>query len=93
MARGFVKHALEASPLGLDDEIHWLYYTRGKLRKVIEECNSLIALSRVSKERSHPAPRTDVSSDDRAIHRLTLGGILPLERTLAHLRALMASHT
>jgi len=90
MARGFVRHALEASPAGLSDEIHWLYYTRGKLAKVIRDSSSLIA----SSQQFQDAPLTTSSvgyENERAILRLTLGGILPLQRTLLHLQALLSS--
>lgn len=90
MARGFVRHALEASPAGLKDEIHWLYYTRGKLAKVIHDSRSLIA----SSQQSQNAPLTTSSAsyeNERAVLRLTLGGILPLQRTLLHLQALLSS--
>jgi len=84
LSRGFVRRALEI-PLGdLNKEIHWFYYTNGKLAKVLNDARMLIEKSRTAKD-------TPVSEADRelAVPRLTGGGIIALERTLAKLQALL----
>jgi len=86
MARGFVKHALQNPPSGLEAEIRWLYRKQGKLEKIIADSNALIALSRNAVEQ---APNW--LQGERAVTRLTLGGILTLERTLNSLQSILDS--
>ncbi|TFY70916.1 hypothetical protein EVG20_g2080 [Dentipellis fragilis] len=85
LSRGFVRRALEI-PLGsLETEIHWLYYQQGRLAKVVQDARALIEKSRAEPE------ITEASSDreQRAVPRLTAGGIITLERTLVKLEALL----
>ncbi|KAI0775899.1 hypothetical protein BD413DRAFT_610617 [Trametes elegans] len=86
LSRGFVRRALELPPGGLEDELRWFYHTRGKLRKVLEDARALIAKSRAASAADAPVPEVD---RDRAVPRLTGGGIIALERTLAKLQALL----
>ncbi|KAI0319861.1 hypothetical protein OF83DRAFT_1275465 [Amylostereum chailletii] len=86
LSRGFVRRALEI-PLGsLETEITWLYHKKGKLAKVLQDARALIEKSRAS----HASAGSTVPEEDRerAIPRLTGGGIITLERTLAKLEAL-----
>ncbi|KAL6309869.1 hypothetical protein BKA93DRAFT_814242 [Sparassis latifolia] len=82
LSRGFVRRALEI-PLGsLEEEIHWFYYTTGKLAKVLNDARGLIQKSKTTSE--------DTEADrDLAVPRLTGGGIITLERTLAKLQSLL----
>lgn len=92
MARGFVKYGLDDPPTGLQDEIQWFYWTGGRLEKVIRDADRLISSSRQAQAddssggRGAEAETGRGSTDERAVPRLTLGGILPLERTISHLR-------
>lgn len=82
LARGFVRRALEIPVGGLADQIHWLYITRGKLAKVIQQAETLIDASADGGELA-------AEKDGRAVSRLTAGGILPLRRTLVKLKGLL----
>jgi ubiquitin-conjugating enzyme E2 O len=86
MTRSFIKHALQNPPSGLEAEVRWLYFTQGKLGKVIADSTALITLSKDA-----VGPGSNLVSDERAINRLTLGGILTLGRTLSHLQNILDS--
>ncbi|KAI0094796.1 hypothetical protein BDY19DRAFT_914675 [Irpex rosettiformis] len=89
LSRGFVRRALEI-PLGsLESEVNWLYYKCGKLQKVVKDARVLIEKSKsLPIEESTPSSST---ADEPAVPRLTGGGIIALERTLAKLQALLGS--
>lgn len=83
LSRGFVRRALEV-PIGdLHDVIDNIYYDQGRLAKVVNDTRDLIKRSRTTNE----------SEDDldRAVPRLTEGGIIPLSRTLDKLEAILDS--
>jgi ubiquitin-conjugating enzyme E2 O len=89
MARGFVRHGLQILPSGLETEIRWIYLEQGKLAKIIADSTALIASSRDrGGQSSNPA---GLQGREPAINRLTLGGILTLERTLSHLQSILDS--
>ena len=88
LSRGFVRRALEIPLGGLEDELRWFYHTRGKLRKVLEDARALIAKSRATQ--GEEVPEAD---RERAVPRLSSGGIIALERTLAKLQALQDAQT
>lgn len=80
LSRGFVRRALEI-PLGsLQPEISWLYYSKGRLAKVLRDARQLI-------EKSKNEPNEP--DQDLAVPRLTTGGIITLERTLGKLQMLL----
>ena len=82
LSRGFVRRALEIPLGGLEKELYWFYYTKGKLAKVLNDARALVEKSKSSKE--------DTEADrELAVPRLTGGGIIALERTLAKLQALL----
>ncbi|OCH96053.1 hypothetical protein OBBRIDRAFT_766074 [Obba rivulosa] len=85
LSRGFVRRALELPLGGLEEEIAWFYYTRGKLAKVLADARALIEKSRAG------GPVTDAERE-LAVPRLTGGGIITLERTLVKLQALLDAH-
>ena len=85
LSRGFVRRALEIPPGSLEAEIHWLYHTKGKLRKVVQDARALI-------EKSKATPADAEVDGDRAVPRLTSGGIITLDRTLIRLQALLDAH-
>jgi len=103
LSRGFVRRALEI-PLGsLESEISWLYHRHGRLAKVLCDARALVEKSRG--ESSHQEPSSTAAAaatsgaqpggrGDRdlepAVPRLTAGGIITLERTLAKLEALQS---
>ncbi|KAL7282655.1 hypothetical protein ACG7TL_004128 [Trametes sanguinea] len=84
LSRGFVRRALEIPLGGLEAELRWFYYTNGKLRKVLDDARALIEKSRATRE-VEELPEAD---RERAVPRLSSGGIITLERTLAKLQAL-----
>lgn len=88
LSRGFVRRALEMPPGGLQAELTWLYHTKGKLAKALQDSRQLI-------EKSKQAHSSSVSTlgdcQDVAVPRLTAGGIITLERTLARLQTLLDS--
>ncbi|KZT57865.1 hypothetical protein CALCODRAFT_495702 [Calocera cornea HHB12733] len=86
LSRGFVRHALDQLPGGLESEVQWHYYEKGVLAKVIHDANELIA-------KSESEPEGSTVPSDRAIPRLTQGGILPLRRTLVKLQAILDART
>jgi ubiquitin-conjugating enzyme E2 O len=81
LSRGFVRRALELPLGGLEAEIHGIYYTNKLLEKVISDARALIEKSR------DDAPPD--SESDAAVPRLTAGGIITLDRTLAKLQSLL----
>lgn len=92
LSRGFVRRALEIPLGGLEDEINWLYYSNGKLDKVIRGSRTLIEKSKAV----IPSKDLEVGGgdDDReglAVPRLTGGGIIMLERILVKLEGLKKS--
>jgi ubiquitin-conjugating enzyme E2 O len=93
LSRGFVRRALEI-PLGsLESEISWLYHSHGRLAKVLCDARALVEKSRGE---ASPEPSSATGGDhDRelAVPRLTTGGIITLERTLAKLEALQQAPT
>ncbi|KAH9899514.1 hypothetical protein C8Q73DRAFT_639825 [Cubamyces lactineus] len=88
LSRGFVRRALEIPLGGLEEELKWFYYANGKLRKVLDDARTLIEKSRATKE-VEELPEAD---RERAVPRLSSGGIITLERTLAKLQALLDAH-
>ncbi|EIN14046.1 hypothetical protein PUNSTDRAFT_140436 [Punctularia strigosozonata HHB-11173 SS5] len=80
LSRGFVRRALELPPTGLETEINWLYRKKGKLEKVIQDARTLVDKSKSS------IPPTE-KENDRAVARLTEGGIIALNRVLVKLVA------
>ncbi|KAJ6519669.1 hypothetical protein C8R45DRAFT_30290 [Mycena sanguinolenta] len=84
LSRGFVRRALELSPIGLETEIEWFYHHNGRLTKVINDAQKLI-----EKSKNAAANAVD-SEEDRelAIPRLSAGGIITLDRTLTRLLSL-----
>ncbi|KZT05999.1 uncharacterized protein LAESUDRAFT_759881 [Laetiporus sulphureus 93-53] len=87
LSRGFVRRALEIALGGLEAEMRWFYYTNGKLAKVLNDARALIEKSKSSKDSGN-------SAEDRelAVPRLTEGGIIALERTLAKLQAFLDAY-
>ncbi|KAK7694785.1 hypothetical protein QCA50_001973 [Cerrena zonata] len=85
LSRNFVRRALEIPLGGLETEVDWFYYKNGKLRKVLKDAKTLIVKSRASTVESE-------ADSDRAIPRLTGGGIIALERTLIKLQSLLDNH-
>ncbi|KAI0371562.1 hypothetical protein BV20DRAFT_965322 [Pilatotrama ljubarskyi] len=88
LSRGFVRRALEIPLGGLEEELHWFYYTNGKLRKVLNDARKLIEKSRAMQGEEIPE-----EDRERAVPRLSSGGIITLERTLAKLQALLDAHS
>lgn len=86
LSRGFVRRALEIPLGGLQSEIRWLYYKQGRVKKVLDVARSLIQKSKTSPEGS------ESNNNDLAVPRLTTGGIITLERTLAKLQGLLDSY-
>ncbi|XP_006454656.1 hypothetical protein AGABI2DRAFT_114397 [Agaricus bisporus var. bisporus H97] len=88
LSRGFIRRALELSPGSLESELTWLYYTQGRLQKVLNDSRTL-----VDKSRKNPNPsKEELEMDctmDIAVPRLTVGGIITLERTLGKLQGLL----
>jgi ubiquitin-conjugating enzyme E2 O len=94
LSRGFVRRALEI-PLGsLESEINWLYHKHGRLAKVLCDARALVEKSR-GEAPQEPSAASSGGDRDRelAVPRLTAGGIITLERTLAKLEALQRSPT
>ncbi|KAI6162076.1 hypothetical protein EDD17DRAFT_1579813 [Pisolithus thermaeus] len=88
LSRGFVRRALEMPPGGLQGELAWLYHTKGKLAEVLRDSRQLIEKS---KQAHSSSTSTLVDRQDVAVPRLTAGGIITLERTLARLQILLDS--
>jgi len=84
LSRGFVRRALEIPPGGLESDISWFYYTHGRLEKVVCNSRALIEKSKL--------PPEDHEDLELAVPRLTVGGIITLERTLNKLQGLLDSH-
>jgi ubiquitin-conjugating enzyme E2 O len=67
---------------GLEDELSWLYYKKGRLGKLIADADNLI-------KRSGSEEDAALTDPDVAIPRLSMGGVIALNRTLSKLRALL----
>ena len=80
LSRGFVRRALEVPVGGLEEEVAWLYHSKCKLRKVIDDAEALIERSK------HPAEVIDAKYPELAMQRLTAGGVISLTRVLNRLR-------
>ncbi|PFH54811.1 hypothetical protein AMATHDRAFT_38056 [Amanita thiersii Skay4041] len=85
LSRGFVRRALEIPLGGLEPEIKWLYFTRGRLEKVLQDARKLI-------EKSRSCPQVNEQEHEAAVPRLSTGGIITLERTLVKLQSLLEVH-
>ena len=81
LSRGFVRRALDLAPGGLEEELRWLYYTNGRLKKILHHSRALIEKSRTQTEETE-------ADKELAVPRLTGGGIITLERTLVKLQAI-----
>lgn len=81
LSRGFVLRALEIPLGGLEAEIRWLYYTEGRLAKVLCDSRTLIQKSQ--------SGEVVVADQSLAVPRLTTGGIIMLERTLSKLQVIL----
>ena len=76
-----MRRALELPPGSLETELKWLYFTNGRLKKILDSARALIAKSKTQTE--------DTEADkELAVPRLSGGGIITLERTLAKLQAI-----
>ncbi|KAL4069739.1 hypothetical protein V8B97DRAFT_2008249 [Scleroderma yunnanense] len=87
LSRGFVRRALEMPLGGLQAELTWLYYTTGKLSKVLQDSRQLIDKSK--QEPSSSSSSRVIHDPDVAVPRLTAGGIITLERTLVKLQTFL----
>jgi ubiquitin-conjugating enzyme E2 O len=67
---------------GLEAEINWLYYTEGRLTKVLRDSQALIQKSQSESEVAE-------ADQNLAVPRLTTGGIIMLERTLSKLQMIV----
>ena len=85
LSRGFVRRAREIPLGGLERELHWFYYTNGKLKKVLDDARALIAKSQKGEEETE-------ADRERAVPRLSGGGIITLERTMVKLQAQLDGH-
>ncbi|KAG8915038.1 hypothetical protein FRC01_003811 [Tulasnella sp. 417] len=96
LSRSFVRRALEYPPGSLQKEIEWLYLEQGKLGKVIADAKALIEASQKSSRAAvggsgnEDIMRTIPGWEDKAVPKLTAGGILPLQRTLGKLETILA---
>ncbi|KAF5385291.1 hypothetical protein D9615_001389 [Tricholomella constricta] len=84
LSRAFVRRALEIPLGGLDSVIKCLYYQDHRLDKVLRDARALIEKSRIT-------PQIDEFDQELAVPRLTVGGIITLERTLNKLQLLLDS--
>ncbi|EKM83554.1 hypothetical protein AGABI1DRAFT_117056 [Agaricus bisporus var. burnettii JB137-S8] len=91
LSRGFIRRALELSPGSLESELTWLYYTQGRLQKVLNDSRTLVDTSRKNPNPSKEELEMDCTMDI-AVPRLTVGGIITLERTLGKLQGLLDSY-
>jgi len=85
LSRGFVRRALEIPLGGLESEVRWMYYKQGRLRKVLDDARRLVQKSQTSTEGNEV-------DNELAVPRLTTGGIITVERTLAKLQGLLDSY-
>jgi hypothetical protein len=93
LSRGFVRRALEI-PLGsLESEISWLYHGHGRLAKVLCDARALVEKSRGEASQEPSSAAGGEHDRELAVPRLTAGGIITLERTLAKLGALQQAPT
>jgi ubiquitin-conjugating enzyme E2 O len=86
LSRNFVRRALELPVGSLQSELEWMYFTNGKLGKVISDARSLIEKSNVDPVASSA---NGVDEEERAVPRLSQGGILTLTRTLGKLQVIL----
>ncbi len=86
LSRGFVRRALEIPLGGLEADMNWFYFTSEKLKKVLDDARALIEKSKQSEELETEADR------ERAVPRLSGGGIIALQRTLVKLQAQLDAH-
>ncbi|KAG0150227.1 hypothetical protein CROQUDRAFT_668718 [Cronartium quercuum f. sp. fusiforme G11] len=88
LARGFVKHVLEYPIAGFDEELRWYYLgghdRTGKLAEVIQRARELIASTE------------HIVSSEGSLNGgcfLTVGGAIPLKRTVDALQNLLDRHS
>ncbi|KAK7468727.1 hypothetical protein VKT23_003230 [Stygiomarasmius scandens] len=91
LSRNFVFRALDIPLGGLESEVKWLYYTNGKLEKVVSDARALIEKSK--KDTLSSSSSTTEDDGEVAVPRLTAGGIITLERTLNKLQGLVDAHS
>lgn len=80
LSRNFVRRALELPVGGLESELKHIYFVQGRLSKVVREAHELIEKSKV--------PPDGEAESEKAVPRLSEGGIITLERTLRKLQAI-----
>lgn len=89
LSRSFVRTALERPPTGLEKEIEYLYYTRGRLESVISHARRL--MDKGNTEDDVDDEMAEMWNAD-AMGSLTMGAILTLRRTISKLEALLEKH-
>lgn len=90
LSRSFVRTALEHPPTGLEKELEYLYYARGRLESVISHARRL--MDKGDSNEDVDDEMAEMWNAD-AMGSLTMGAILTLKRTIAKLDALQAKHT
>lgn len=84
-----MRRALEVPVGSFETEIEWLYHTNGKLTKILRDARALIEKSKKDKDKETPAG----DDSERAVPRLSGGGIITVERTLTRLQAISDAHS
>lgn len=90
LSRSFVRTALDNPPTGLEKEIKYLYYDRGRLASVISHARRL--MDKGDSGEDVDDEMAEMWNAD-AMGSLTMGAILTLKRTISKLEALQAKHT
>ena len=58
LSRGFVRRALELPPGDLETELKWLYFTNGRLKKILDDARALVAKSKSQAEDTEAEQQT-----------------------------------
>jgi ubiquitin-conjugating enzyme E2 O len=81
---------------GLDDEMKYYYFTKGKLASVLDGANELVSASENAPSGSEGPAKAAADEEARwnqgdGVGKLSLGAILPLKKTIAGLEKLRAA--
>lgn len=88
LSRNFVRRTLETPFGGFELEIHWLYYSRRLLEKVLRDSRALIKASSQQLSEGEMEKQTE-----QYVIPLSTGGIIALERVLTALQNLLDVHS
>lgn len=92
LTRHFILHALQHPPASFEDEVKHYYLTLGRLGGVLASTQKLVEASSAAPVQAEEMAEGDAKGWEvgDGVGRLTMGGMLPLKRTMEGLEKIWA---